>query len=495
MRTSGILMHIASLPSPYGIGTLGKQAYEFVDFLKQAGQCYWQVLPLTTTSYGDSPYQSFSVFAGNPYFIDLDQLVAEGLLTNEELAPYREVGDATRVDYGWLYEWRYDVLSRAFARFDCDHNPDFSRFCAENAFWLEGYCLFMVIKKHFGGGSFQAWPDPVRNREAAALEPFATDQYQLGFHRFLQYQFSRQFDALKRYANEQGVNLIGDIPIYVAEDSADVWCNSELFLLDENNRLVELAGCPPDAFSDDGQAWGNPIYDWDRMRQEGYGWWIKRVQYVMQQYQLVRIDHFRGFAGYFSYPAGKMPKDGHWNEGPGMELFHALRQALPEMNVIAEDLGFLDEPVHRLLSETGFPGMKVLQFAFDSREQSNYLPHYYTSNCVVYTGTHDNDTVAGWYDTGKPEDVAAAGDYFGVSKKEEYPWAFIRGAWASVADLAIAPMQDFLGLDSVARMNTPATLGGNWAWRMSSSVDLSAIAPSIRRITDLCGRLAWMAGT
>lgn len=489
MRASGILLHISSLPSRYGIGTLGKCAYEFVNFLKASGQSYWQMLPLTTTGYGDSPYQSFSVFAGNPYFIDLDMLQEEGLLVKQELQSYANRSCASSVDYGWLFEWRDSILHQAYQRFDCDHSAEFQAFCHRNAYWLDGFAQFMVIKKHFNHQSWQSWPKALRKRDKSAMQQFAASQQDIDFYRFLQFMFFRQFEALKRYAKKNGIKLIGDIPIYVAEDSTDVWCHPELFLLDAQNRLIEMAGCPPDFFSPDGQAWGNPVYNWHNMVQDDYAWWILRIQYMMRMYDVIRIDHFRGFAGYFSYPAGQTPAQGSWKKGPGMALFERIHTAFPNIHIIAEDLGFLDDDVRALLQQTGFPGMKVLQFAFDSREQSDYMPHHYERNCVVYTGTHDNDTVAGWYDTGNSDDVARAGAYFAVNQKEEYPWALIRGAWASVADLAIAPMQDFLQLGSSARMNTPATVGGNWKWRMQQHMLCADLAQKIYRMTELYGRL------
>ena len=487
MRASGILLHISSLPSPYGIGTMGKCAYNFIDFLKAAGQHYWQMLPLNMTGYGDSPYQSFSVYAGNPYFIDLDLLAAQGFLQAGELRALTRDTCATKVDYGKISE-RYIVLRSAYRHFD-SNQMDFKRFCADNAHWLNDFALYMCIKTHYRQEPWFSWAQGLQDRNKQELEPFSSQHDEIGFHKFLQYEFFKQFRALKTYANENGVQLIGDIPIYVAEDSADVWVYPDLFVLDGDNRPAETAGCPPDFFSKDGQAWGNPLYNWDRMAEDGYAWWISRVKFMMEMYDIVRIDHFRGFAGYFAIPRGKMPVAGVWKKGPDIALFEAVKRSAPHLRIIAEDLGFLDDDVRALLKKTGFPGMEVLQFAFDSRETNNYLPHFYDKNCVVYTGTHDNDTVAGWHQSSPRENVAHAAEYFGIPSADAFPWSFIRGAWASVADLAIAPMQDFLCLGSEGRMNIPSTVGGNWAWRMDSHALTGALAQRIRHITRLYERL------
>lgn len=491
MRTSGILMPIFSLPSPYGIGTFGSESYRFVDFLKKAGQSYWQILPLCPTNYGDSPYQSFSSFAGNPYFIDIDLLISEGLLTKAEAASYDFGSDSNTIDYGKLYENRLPLLRIAYSRFVGD--DDFLGFCTANADWLEEYALFMAIKNAHGDRSWDEWETPFREREESALsaakETYAAD---IDFYRFIQYKFSKQWYALKSYANKNGIKIIGDIPIYVAYDSADVWSDREQFRLKSDGTPSLVAGCPPDAFSEDGQKWGNPLYDWDKMKSDGYAWWQRRLRFALRLYDTVRIDHFRGFESYYAIPYGdKTARGGKWEKGPGMELFSALRHALGEdLPIIAEDLGYMTPEVIKLLKDSGYPGMKVLQFAFDTREESDYLPHNYANNCVVYTGTHDNDTILGWTQTAPKQDVETARKYMHVDDNEGFNWAMIRTAMMSVADTAVFMMPDFLGLGSEARINTPSTLGGNWLWRIDGSCINDWLAGLIRENTALYGRLA-----
>ena len=489
MRTSGILMPIFSLPSPYGIGTLGRHAYHFVDFLEKAGQHYWQVLPLGPTTYGDSPYQSFSSYAGNPYFIDPETLIADGLLTAEEVAAYDFGCDPAAVDYGKLYENRLPMLRLAFKRFSPD--TDYNRFCADNAGWLEDYALFMALKNAHNGSSWAEWDDSLRLRDPAALaaarETYADD---IALYHFIQYQFTVQWTALKAYANAHGVHIIGDIPIYVAYDSADVWAEPSQFLLDKRARPELVAGVPPDAFSEDGQLWGNPLYNWPAMKKDGYTWWKRRLQHALTLYDVVRIDHFRGFESFFAIPAeDETAKNGHWIKGPGATLFKELKRAFGELPIIAEDLGFLTPAVYKMLAATGFPGMKVLQFAFDSREENDYLPHNYNRNCVVYTGTHDNDTILGWTQTAAPADVEQARRYLHVDEAEGFNWAMMRAALMSVADTAILMMPDLVGLGSEARINTPSTLGGNWQWRIAENCINDWLAGIVREYTALYGRL------
>lgn len=489
MRASGILMPIFSLPSPHGIGTFGKHAYQFVDFLKKAGQRYWQILPLGSTNYGDSPYQSFSAFAGNPYFIDLDMLAADGLLTEEEITACDFGDDPHVIDYGKLYENRLPLLRRAFARFQPD--KAYLAFCEENAWWLEDYVLFMAIKNAVGEGSWSRWDEPLRLRDAAALQAArAAYGSEMAFYRFVQYQFAAQWQALKSYANRRGIHVVGDIPIYVAYDSADVWADTVQFLLDKEAHPQLVAGVPPDAFSEDGQLWGNPLYDWAYMKADGYRWWKRRLDYALRQYDVVRIDHFRGFESFFAIPAdSETARDGRWIKGPGMDLFNELAAAFGgELPIIAEDLGLLTPAVHELLKQTGFPGMKVLQFAFDGSD-SAYLPHNHVKNSVVYTGTHDNDTVAGWTRTADPDQVTLARRYLHVDDREGFHWAMIRAALMSVADTAILMMADFMGLGSEARINTPSTLGGNWQWRIADGCVNDWLAGIIRENTALYGRL------
>ncbi|MGI5963518.1 MAG: 4-alpha-glucanotransferase [Lawsonibacter sp.] len=468
MRTAGILMHLSSLPSPYGIGTMGKSARDFVDFLAKGGQSIWQVLPLGQTGYGDSPYQSFSSFAGNPYFIDLDQLEQEGLLLGEE---YRELdwGDEdNRVDYSRMYALRYPVLRLACARLWADHRAEVTTYCNENRTWLEDYALFMALKERHGGVCWQEWPRGERLREPKALNQARIELAQeITFWQGVQYLFHRQWQALKKYANGKGISIFGDLPIYAAADSCDVWANPEQFQLDGEGHPVEVAGCPPDGFSQDGQLWGNPLFDWSHMQAERYRWWLERIAFQFQLFDMLRIDHFRGFEAYYAIPYGaSTARKGRWRPGPGLDFFQTIFARLGERPIVAEDLGFLTPSVKKLLQDTGFPGMKVLQFAFDSREKGNdYLPHTYPTHCVAYTGTHDNDTVQGWMTSAPRKDVAFAREYLRLSKREGYHWGMVRSIWASPADLAIVPMQDILGLDGRARMNTPSTLGGNWQWR------------------------------
>lgn len=490
MRRSGILMSVSSLPSEYGIGTFGKEARKFVDFLVKAGQTYWQILPICPTSYGDSPYQSFSSFAGNPYFIDLKLLCKDKLLTKRECEACFWGEKETEADYGALYENRYDLLKKAQIRFLAKEPEDFSSFCEEEAQWLDDYALFMALKDAHGGRAWGEWEREIRFREEGAMEA-ARERHgeKVHFYKMLQYLFFKQWRDLKEYANRQGIQIIGDVPIYVSLDSADVWANPGQFYLDGDLRPVEVAGCPPDAFSADGQLWGNPLFRWDVMKQDGYGWWIRRIRAMSKLYDVVRIDHFRGFDSYYAIPAqAETARIGIWREGPGMDLFRALEQQLGKLDIIVEDLGFLTPSVLKLVHDSGFPGMKVLQFAFDPREESDYLPHNYNSHSVVYTGTHDNDTTAGWMKTAPRECVNFAKKYLNLTKEEGYCWGMARGAWASVSDLAIVPMQDLLGLGSEARMNTPSTLGGNWTWRALPDQITAKLAKKVLDYTRLYGR-------
>ena len=481
MRTSGILMHISSLPSPYGIGTMGKEARKFVDFLDKAGQTYWQILPICPTSYGDSPYQSFSSFAGNPYFIDLDYLCKDKLLTKKECLSYEWGNNPEFVEYGTLYESRFPLLKKAYQRFKKALPDDFAGFCEKNSDWLEDYALFMALKDANGGIAWFEWDRDLKVRKpeaiAAAKEELAED---VEFWKMLQYLFFKQWTELKAYANEKGIQIIGDVPIYVAGDSADVWANPGQFYLDENLDPIDVSGCPPDAFSDDGQLWGNPLFRWDAMKKDGYTWWTKRIKAMSELYDVVRIDHFRGFDSYYAIPAkDKTARNGEWREGPGMDLFNALEKKLGRLNIIVEDLGYLTPSVKQLLKDTGFPGMKLIQFAFDSREESDYLPHTYPKNCVVYTGTHDNDTIMGWFKTAPKESVKYAKEYLRLNKEEGYNWGTMKAVWGCVGDMAIVPMQDILGIGSEGRMNTPSTLGMNWKWRAVDGQITSALAKKV----------------
>lgn len=487
MRKSGILMPVFSLPGKYGIGSFGKYAYRWIDFLKEAKQAYWQVLPLGPTSYGDSPYQSFSAFAGNPYFIDLELLAEQGLLFTEELEQ-AVVPQTDRIDYGSLFETRFRILQKAFSRFE--PSQDFQQYCQQNQEWLEDYALYMAIKQENQHRSWIEWPEDLKMRQPQALQQAKVRlKQQIQFQYFLQYQFFVQWKKLKEYANKNAVEIIGDMPIYVSMDSADVWANPELFFLDENNMPIDVAGCPPDAFSADGQLWGNPLYRWDRLAQTGYKWWIGRMQAGFAMYDKIRIDHFRGLESYYAIPYGETTaRNGEWRKGPDLDFVKALHKHFGKKGIIAEDLGFLTPEVHQLLEKSGYPGMKVLQFAFDSREESDYLPHNYPKNCVVYTGTHDNDTLAGWFATAPKRDIRFAKQYMGIRSCKQQCIAMIRLALASVAELAIIPIQDYLELGSEARINTPSTLGGNWTWRMEASAIDPNLAKQIAKLTKLYAR-------
>ena len=481
MRTSGILMPVSSLPSPYGIGSLGAEAYRFVDFLAAAGQRYWQILPIGPTGYGDSPYQSFSAFAANPYFIDLDALEQRGLLTHDEIARFDFGPDAPEgIDYGALFRTRFAVLELAVRRFDAGEDA-FRDFCAANAFWLDDYALFMALKAENGMRAFSLWPKDVRARRPAALAAArARLAGQVRFWQVVQYLFYEQWAALKAYANAKGVEFIGDIPIYVSPDSSDLWADPSLFQVDADGALTEVA---------DGQLWGNPLYNWDVHLKTGCAWWIRRLRHASAVYDVVRIDHFRGFESYYAIPArDKTAVNGVWRKGPGTAFIDVIRRKLPDVRIIAEDLGYLTDDVKALLRASGFPGMKVLQFAFDSREESDYLPHNYTQNSVVYTGTHDNTTTADWELSAPAGDVAFARRYLDVEGDADFTRRFIRAALASVSDTAVIPMPDWLGLGAEARINTPSTLGGNWLWRMDPAALTDALAADILALTKLYGR-------
>lgn len=490
MRASGILMHISSLPSPYGIGTLGKAAYDFADFLHEAGQHYWQILPIGPTSYGDSPYQSFSTCAGNPYFIDLDLLIQDGLLTADEVNAIDWSGVSDRVDYGFQFSVRFDLLFRAFQR-GWEREEDAIRIFRDANPWVEEYALYMAIKRSCGMQSWEHWPEEIRLRRSGAAETYATVLADdVNFFIYLQFLFFRQWDALRDYVHRLGIEIIGDLPIYVPYDSCDVWANPELFQLDEQGLPTGVAGCPPDYFAQDGQLWGNPLYDWDKMREDGYAWWKMRIRAAARLFDVIRIDHFRGLESYWSVPYGESTaRNGRWVKGPGHDFINELHETFPDLRLIAEDLGFLTEEVIRLQADSGYPGMKVLEFAFDSRENSDYLPHNYSRHCVVYTGTHDNDTVMGWLASAPEADVEFAKEYLRLTPEEGYHWGMMRGAWSSVADLAIVQMQDVLGLGSEGRVNTPSTVGLNWCWRMEKNAATPELAARLRRQMEVYRRI------
>lgn len=490
-RSCGILLHLSSLPSPYGIGTLGRDAYDFVDFLNEAGQSLWQLLPLGPTSCGDSPYQSFSSFAGNPYFIDLDTLVEDGLLKVSELEVIDWGADPKFVDYGKIYENRFKVLKKAA---DCGIERDkeeLERFESNNRSWLPDYALFMALKRHFGMKAWFDWPDKdIRLHRLEAVERYSELLHEdVLFFEYIQLLFFKQWDALHKYANKHGVKIIGDMPIYVAMDSADVWASPECFLLDEKNIPVEVAGVPPDYFSKDGQLWGNPLYDYDAMRRDGYGWWIRRVDGASRFCDILRIDHFRGFESFWAVPFdAETAKEGRWVKGPGMDLVGRLTSWFSSLGFIAEDLGLLTPEVHELLEQSGLPGMRVLEFAFDPEEPSNYLPHKYTQNCVCYVGTHDNAPVMAWRDEADKAEVKFAERYLAINEGEGFNWGMIRGGMSSVASVFIAQMQDYLGLGADARMNTPGTQFGNWRWRLTPGQLTPELAEKLLDMTKMYGR-------
>ena len=472
MRASGILLPVSSLPGKYGIGCFSKEAYDFVDVLEKANQKYWQILPIGPTSYGDSPYQSFSTFAGNPYFISLEKLIEEELLTEEECNSVDFGKNNEYIDYEKLYNGRFNLLKKAYKR----SNPEdegFKKFVEENGFWIEDYAMFMAIKAEHNGESFELWEDEIRVRKPEAMERYREKfKDEILFYKFIQFKFYEQWFKLKEYANDKGIKIIGDIPIYVAYDSADVWANPELFQMDEEVKPISVAGCPPDAFSADGQLWGNPVYKWDYHKQTGYTWWIKRIENSTKLYDVIRIDHFRGFDEYYAIPYGdKTAENGWWEKGPGIDLFRAISARLGDREIIAEDLGYMTDSVKQLVEESGYPNMKVIEFAFDERDTGNasdYLPHNYPRNCVVYTGTHDNETLLSWLDDITPGERRQVREYLNNFKDsgKELCDDLICLVMQSVANLCIIPMQDYLGLDNSARMNQPSTLGKNWKWRL-----------------------------
>ena len=502
-RYSGVLLSVTSLPSKYGIGCFDKTAYDFVDWLEKAGQRYWQILPLGATSHGgsdDSPYQAFSAFAGNPYFISLDALIEEGVLTREECDEVPVKTGETCVDYDGLHEYRFGLLHKAYERSNVSSDEGFRRFTAENDWWLDDYALFMSLKSFFGDQAWTTWPEDIRMHWGFALDYYRRELYfDVEFQKYMQYKVYQQWSALKAYANAKHIEIVGDMPIYVSPDSAAVWANPELFQLDENNHPTQVAGCPPDAFAEDGQLWGNPIYRWDYHASTRYEWWVTRMWYSYKLYDVVRIDHFRGFDEYFAIPNGATSaKAGHWEKGPGMNLFNRIRECLGEKSVIAEDLGLMTDGVRQLVRDSGFPNMKVLQFAFDAADvgaTNDYLPHNYNSNCVVYTGTHDNETIAGWFAGLDEKAQAHVRGYLAANNTPagEMHKALNAAAMRSVADTCIIPVQDLLGLDNTCRMNQPGTVGKNWRWRLKEGQVTDELAEELLGMTKRYGRVNWDA--
>lgn len=489
-------MPITSLPSKYGIGCFSKSAYDFVDWLQACGQRYWQILPLVPTSFGDSPYQSFSTYAGNPYFISLEALIDEGVLTREECEAADFGSDSKTIDYEKMYQNRYPLLYKAYQRSNISENQDYLHFIDENGWWLKDYALFMAVKERFDGQPWTEWAEDIRLRWNNAMDYYRRELYfAIEFHQYLQYQFYLQWTKLKTYANTKGIQIIGDIPIYVAMDSADAWAHPELFQLDENNIPTAVAGCPPDGFSATGQLWGNPLYRWDYHAQTGFSWWMERLRYCFNLYDILRIDHFRGFDEYYSIPYGAdSAVSGTWKKGPGIRLFQRMKEVLGEKEVIAEDLGYVTDTVKQLVADTGFPGMKVLEFAFDSRDTgctNDYLPHNYPKNCAAYTGTHDNETLAGWFGSITREEMENARNYLcdHYTPKKHLHWPFISLLMRSQADLCIIPIQDYLGYDNHSRINRPSTVGTNWKWRITEKELSQELQKEIYKTTKRYGRI------
>lgn len=495
-RSSGILLHISSLPSKYGIGCFSQAAYNFVDWLSEAGQSYWQILPLGPTSYGDSPYQSFSSFAGNPYFISLESFIETGLLTKEECdkVDFGEIENS--INYSSLFKNRYILLNKAYKKSSISLDTNFQLFINKNSYWLNDYALFMAIKNKYNGSIWTEWNEDIKLRKSEAIAEYSKELHEeIEFQKFIQYHFYLQWNALKNYANSKGIKIIGDIPIYVAFDSADAWANPQLFQFDENNIPIAVAGCPPDGFSATGQLWGNPLYKWEYHKQTDYKWWISRLSHCFALYDVLRIDHFRGFDEYYSIPYGaENAMNGHWEKGPGIDIFKKVKEVLGEKEFIAEDLGYMTDSVRKLVKDSGFPNMKVLEFAFDSRDtgcRNDYLPHNYNKNCIAYTGTHDNQTITSWFDTISKEEQNLAREYlcdFNTPNNELYK-SFISLIMRSEAKLCIIPMQDYLGYDDSCRMNEPSTLGKNWKWRLKNKDLTDSIKQYIYRISELYGRL------
>lgn len=490
-RGAGILQPISSMPSPYGIGTLGKASYDFVDLLEEAGQKYWQVLPVSPTSFGDSPYQSFSAFAGNPYFIDLDYLIEEGLIEKEDVTNYDWGDSESYIDYAKIFENRFKVLHKAFNNSNHKDLKEYKDFCNENNYWLFDYSFYMALKFHFENNEWLLWDEDIRFRKQDAIEKYKNLLgEEIDFWSFCQFKFNEQWKKIKKYANEKGIKIIGDIPLYVALDSADVWVHGDLFELDERKKPINIAGVPPDAFSADGQRWGNPLYDWDKMEKDNFDWWRNRMSSNAKLYDVIRIDHFIGIVNFYSISAECLTaKEGEWRKGPGKKLTDAINKSIGSSNIIAEDLGILTQPVKDLIKSTGYPGMKIIQFAFDGGSSNEYLPHnYVTDNIVAYCGTHDNETLVGFLDNQSKENIEFICKYLNVNKKSDIPNEIIRVLYASPARIIIVQTQDLLLLDNSARMNTPSTVGTNWKWRITKEQYDNIDIDKLKDYTILYGR-------
>lgn len=493
-RKSGILMHISSLPSPYGIGTLGKEAYKFADFLREAGQTYWQILPIGPTGYGNSPYTSFSTYAGNPYLIDLNMLIEEGILKQSEIDAYDWGKNPEFVDYKKITSQRLKVLKKAYKRFIKTQDDYFDKFIESQAFWLDDYALYMaIINYKFVFMSWNKWPDEsIKKRKDFAMKKYTEDlKEEIMFFKFIQYTFFKQWDAFKKYVNSLDIKIIGDIPIYVPLHSSDVWANQNEFMLDAEGKPIRLSGTPPDLFSEDGQLWGHPIYDWSYMKQNDYEWWINRIRALSNLYDVTRIDHFRAFDTYYSIPNDGEEyavRRGEWVDGPGEQFFNVMKEKVEGVEIIAEDLGSISKSVEMLLHNTGYPGMNVLILSLDTRDEYARAPYIYDKNYVVYTGTHDNDTVIGWLNELSRQEFDYVLKYCTLTKQEGYNWGLIRTVYSSVCELAIVPMQDVLGLGTEARMNTPSYIGDNWCWRIKPDIETEGFAKRLSELCELYGR-------
>lgn len=491
-RGAGILMPISSLPSPYGIGTLGKEAYKFADSLWEAGQKYWQVLPVGPTSYGDSPYQSFSAFAGNPYFIDLDTLIEEGLLKKADISRYKWGEAEDDIDYAAIFNSRFKVLRKAYKNSVHKETTEYIKFLKKNEFWLDDYSFYMAVKNKFHHVEWLAWDEDIRFRQEEAVARYREElKDDIEFWNFCQFKFFQQWNRLRKYVNKKGIKIIGDIPLYIALDSADVWAHGRLFQLDERKQPIHIAGVPPDLFSETGQRWGNPLYDWETMEEEDFLWWRRRMEANAKLYDIIRIDHFIGIARYYSIPSScPTAMEGEWRKGPGIKLTNAIKESIGKAGIIAEDLGIVVPSVRKLIKKTGWPGMKILEFAFDSGPSNDNLPHNYKhSNCLVYGGTHDNETIVGFIRDKKPDEMEYIYQYLGVKRKKDVVWAMIKSAYASVADTAVFQMQDVLELDNKARMNLPSTVGANWRWRMKEGQFTSERQIRLKGLAQIYGRL------
>ncbi|MBC2855042.1 4-alpha-glucanotransferase [Cetobacterium sp. 2A] len=496
-RSSGILMHISSLPSKYGIGDFGKSAYDFINFLEKSGQKNWQILPLGATGYGDSPYQSFSAFSGNPYFIDLESLVSDGYLEFSDLN-YLENKNPSLVDYNEVYHKKYFIFKKAYSKFvEIGDFIQLKEFRKKNLYWIEDYSLFMALKEKFNGASWLNWPRKYRVRDRETMKKSKIElKKSIQYFTFLEYLFQNHWFKLKSYANKKGIKIIGDIPMFVSTDSSDTWATPNFFQFDKYKKPKRVAGCPPDFFSKSGQLWGNVLYDWKAMEEKKYVWWINRLKFCSKLYDISRIDHFRGFESYWSIPAeAKSAAVGRWEKGPGMKFFNIIKSKLGNIPIIAEDLGILTSKVEKLLIDTGYPGMKILEFAFDSSGESSYLPHKYKRNSIAYTGTHDNNTIVGWYKEAPKKDKEFCNEYLKCYLRkidgdlnESISWKCIEAIWGSKSVISIAQLQDFLEIGNIGRMNTPSTLGGNWTWRVSKEELTDELASKILKITKKFNR-------